>query len=85
MSRDLNFILMEQEMKTINQGQDFLLHQRIVSTIKSIEFVSDRFPYIVLIGHWCDTFVVNAQAPTRDKGDDTKHSFNEGGGVQSSS
>jgi hypothetical protein len=73
-----SLFLMEQEMKTINKGQDFLLHQRPETAInRGIEFVSDRITYIVLIGHWCDIFVVNAQAPTRDKGDDSKHGFNE--------
>jgi hypothetical protein len=31
----------------------------------------------VLIGHWCDIFAVNAQAPSSDESDDSKHSFNE--------
>ena len=31
----------------------------------------------MLKGHWCDIFVLNAPASTGDKGDNSKHSFNE--------
>ena len=36
------------------------MHRRIVSTVKRIEFVSDRLSYIVLRGRWLHIIVVNA-------------------------
>jgi exonuclease III len=54
----------------------FFVHQRIVSAIKRVEFVSDRMSYIVLRGCWCN-IVLNAHPPTEGKGDDSKDSFYE--------
>jgi hypothetical protein len=42
-----------------------------------VEFVSDRKSYIVLRGRWCNIIVLNAHAPTEEKGDDSKDSFYE--------
>jgi hypothetical protein len=56
-------------------GTGFFVHQRIVSAIKRVELVSDRLSYIVLRGHWCNIIVLNAHAPTEEKGDDSKDSF----------
>jgi hypothetical protein len=47
-------------------------YQRIVSAIKRVEFFSDRMSYIVLRGLWCNIIVLNAHAPTEEKGDDSK-------------
>jgi exonuclease III len=55
----------------------FFIHQRIVSAIKRVEFVSDRMSYIVLRGRWFNTIVLNAHAPTEEKGDVSKESFYE--------
>jgi hypothetical protein len=33
--------------------------------------------YIILNGLWCDIIVLNLHAPTEDKDDDIKESFNE--------
>ena len=43
-------------------GTGFFVHHRIVSTVKTVEFVSDRMSYIVLRGHWCNIIVLNAHA-----------------------
>jgi exonuclease III len=53
------------------------VHQRIVSAIKRVEFVSDRMSYIVLRGRWCNIVVLNAHAPTEEKGDNSKDCFYE--------
>jgi hypothetical protein len=55
----------------------FLIHKRIISAIKRVEFVSDRMSYIIVRGHWCDIVVLNVHAPTVDKTDDMKESFYE--------
>jgi hypothetical protein len=46
------------------------------TTSRRIVFVSDRMPYIILRGHWCNT-VLNVHAPCEDKSDDVKDSFYE--------
>ncbi|PNF43544.1 hypothetical protein B7P43_G03931 [Cryptotermes secundus] len=58
-------------------GIGFSVHKRIVSAVKSLEFVSDRISYIKLKGRWCDIIVMNVHAPTEDKTDDTKDRFYE--------
>jgi hypothetical protein len=54
---------------------EFFVHNRIISAVKRIEFVSDRMLYITLKGHWCDIVAMNAHAPTEDKDDVMKCSF----------
>jgi hypothetical protein len=54
---------------------EFFVHNRIVSAVKSVEFVSDRMSYITLKGHWCNIIVLNVHAPTKDKDDAIKDSF----------
>jgi hypothetical protein len=63
--------------KIINWEQVFFVHQRTVSAIKRVEFVSARMSYIVLRGCWCDIIVLNVHAQTEEKGDDSKDSFYE--------
>jgi hypothetical protein len=33
-------------------GTGFSVHKRIISTVKRVEFVSDRMSYIILRGRW---------------------------------
>jgi hypothetical protein len=54
----------------------FFVHKRIISAVKSVEFVSDRMSYTILRGRWC-RIVLNVHAQTEDKTDDVKDSFYE--------
>jgi len=40
---------------------------RIVSAVKTVEFVSDRLSYIVLRGRWRNSMVVNVMHQVRKK------------------
>jgi hypothetical protein len=51
-------------------GTRFFVHHRIVSTVKRVEFVSNRVSYIVLRGCWCNIIVLNVHAPREEKRDD---------------
>ena len=42
-----------------------------------MEFVSDRVPYIVLRGRWCNVVVLNVYAPSEEKSDEAKVGFYE--------
>jgi hypothetical protein len=58
-------------------GTGYFLHKRIVSAVGRVEFISDKFSYIILCGRWCNIIVSNVHAPCQDKGDDVKDSFYE--------
>jgi hypothetical protein len=61
----------------LHLGTGYFLHKGIISPVKRMEFISDRTLYITLRGPWCDIIVLNVHAPTEDKIDDMKDSFNE--------
>ena len=52
-----------------------LVHHRILSSAKTVEFVSDRVSYIVLRDRRCNIIVLNVHAPREEKSDDSKDSF----------
>jgi hypothetical protein len=58
-------------------GTGYFLHKRIESTIKRVEFISDRMSYIILRNHWCHIIVPNVHASTEENTDDVKDSFSE--------
>jgi hypothetical protein len=58
-------------------GTGFLIHKRIISAVKRVEFISDRMSYVVLRGCWSDIIVLNVHAQTQDKIDDIKDRFYE--------
>ena len=71
---------MEKETKIINWEQDFFGHHQITSSVKRVEFVSDRVSYLVLRGRWCIIIVLNVHAPSVGKSDNLTTVFmrNEG-------
>ena len=73
-SRGLYFS-MEKDTKIINKEQVFFVHHRTVSAVKTAEFFGDRISCTGLRGHWCNTIVLNAHAPSEEKSDDSKDSF----------
>ena len=54
-------------------GTGHFIHHRIVSAVKSVEFVSDRMSYIVLRGRWCNIIVLNVHIPSEEKGDGSEN------------
>ena len=48
-------------------GTGFFVHHRLVSTIKTVEFISDRISYIILRGRWCNIIVHNVHATSEEK------------------
>ena len=58
-------------------GAGFFVQQRIVSTIKRVEYVSNRVPYTVLTSRCCNFIVLNVHAPSEEKSDNSKDSFYE--------
>jgi hypothetical protein len=47
------------------------------SAIKTVQFVRDRVPYVILRGRWFHIIFLNVHAPTEDKADDVKGSLYE--------
>ena len=75
-SRGLNFFLWKRKRKSSFETRIFV-HHRIVSAVTSVEFVSNRVPYIVLRGRWCNIIVLNVHAPSEENSNDSKDSFYE--------
>jgi exonuclease III len=55
----------------------FFIHNRIISAVRRVEFISDRMLYIILRGHWSNIIVLNVHTPCKDKSGDVKDRFYE--------
>jgi len=55
----------------------FLVHHRILSSVKRVDYVSDGISYIVLRGRWCNTIVLNVHTPRQAISYDSKHNSYE--------
>jgi len=53
----------------------FFVQHRTVSSVKTVDFVSNRVSYIILRGSWCNIIVLNVHAPSEEKSDHSKDSF----------
>jgi hypothetical protein len=58
-------------------GTGFFVHNRNISAVERVEFVSDRMSYVILKARWCDIIVLNVHASTEDKDDVIKATFYE--------
>jgi hypothetical protein len=56
-------------------GTGLFVHKRIISAVKSVEFVSDRMSYIILRGRWCHIIVLNVCTPRDHKIDHVKENI----------
>jgi hypothetical protein len=57
-------------MENHRLGTGFFVHHRIVSALKTVEFVSDKVSYIVLRCRWCNIVLLNMHAQSQEKSDD---------------
>jgi hypothetical protein len=46
----------------MEKGKKFYVHQRILSAVKRVQYVTVWMSYILLTGSWCDTGL-NAHTP----------------------
>jgi hypothetical protein len=53
------------------------VHKRIISAVKTVEFVSHGISYIILKGRWCHVIVLNVHVQREDKTSVVKDSFYE--------
>ena len=57
-SREL-YIFYGRGNESYQRGTGLFVHHRILSEVKTVEFVSDRMSYIVLRGRWINIIVLN--------------------------
>jgi hypothetical protein len=58
-------------------GTGFFIHHRIISTVRAVDFISERMSYKVLRGRWFNSIVLNVHAPIEEKSEDSKGSVYE--------
>jgi hypothetical protein len=64
------------ENESYELGRGFFVYKIIIS-VKTVEFVSDRMSYIILRGHRFHIIVLNVHAPTENNIDCVKDRFYE--------
>jgi hypothetical protein len=47
-------------------GKELFVHNRIISVVKRVEFVSDRVSYIVMSGGWCNIIVLDVHGSSEE-------------------
>jgi hypothetical protein len=57
---------MEMKRKSSIRNKIFV-HRRVVSAVKTVEFLSDRTSYMVLRGRWCNNVILNVFASSKEK------------------
>jgi hypothetical protein len=75
-SRGVYFFLWQRAEKSSIGNRIFCTPENSMSNQES-GVVRDSMSHIVLRGRWCNIIVLNAHAPTQEKGDDSKDSFYE--------
>jgi len=74
----VDFIFFLWKMKQISSiWNRIFVHHRILSAVKKVELVNERMSCTVLRGGWCNIIVLNMNAPSEEKTDDSKDSFYE--------
>ena len=73
------YIFYAKENQNHQLGTGFFVYHRMVSSVKREEIISDKISYtrIVLRVRWCNIIVLNLHAPSEEKSNDSKDSFNE--------
>ena len=72
-ARDYNFFYKGRNEYQLGRG--FFVDHKNVLAVKRVEFVSDVISYLVLRGGWSNIIVLNVQAPSEEKSDDSKDCF----------
>jgi len=68
----------EERNESSQLGTGIFVHHRMLSAVKTVEFIRYRMSYIVLRGCCFNIIVLNVPVPNEGKSDCSKDSFDEG-------